>query len=401
MHQYITAKFSKKYRLMSEYLVLLLFVLTVVYSFFSYTQFYNEKFESFGLVTKFLYVLRYVSVIIFILNFLILKLERRQLYICIGFIAIDFILKKFTGKHVLFEICFLPLCLAQCVNRKKFCNVLLATLIVCFFLILFGHFLGYFTNEVFYRGDLIRETYGFCHPNTLGLVVLVISFVYVLKRDCFNFADAIILLSLSIFCYLFPRSITSAACILMLIVFSFISNYFMKMQLSIKSKNIIFFVSISFILTVIFFSYLFSLTGIGKETLINMPGSIWARFELGKIALERYDISFFGTPVEFFHPDSEKGITEYFVVDCLYIFMPLNYGLIVSLLFLAFFIYIIYKSIIAGEYKLLFIMLILVLYSVSEITVFDRIMIPIFAFIFCSSKNSTGRRKAEREESNL
>ena len=81
--------------------------------------------------------------------------------------------------------------------------------------------------------------------------------------------------------------------------------------------------------------------------------------------------------------------------------MPLNYGLIVSLLFFAFFIYIIYKSIIAGEYKLLFIMLILVLYSVSEITVFDRIMIPIFAFIFCSSKNSTGRRKAEREESNL
>ena len=117
-----------------------------------------------------------------------------------------------------------------------------------------------------------------------------------------------------------------------------------------------------------------------------MPGSIWARFELGYIAYERYGLSLFGTPIESVFPDPEKGITEYFTVDCAYFFILINYGVVTFASYIVFMLILFRKAVFTDNYKSVFILFLLVLYGVSETLIINSFLIPIFV---CSVGGAT------------
>ena len=143
--------------------------------------------------------------------------------------------------------------------------------------------------------------------------------------------------------------------------------------------------------------YYVSYTETGKDFLLKMPGAIWARFEFGMMAYERYGISFWGTPIEETIPDATRNITEFFIVDCSYFFIPINFGIVTYLLYIAAIIFILYKTIFNGEYRYLAVLILFLFYGISENLLTTLLIMPVYAFIFCargfSEKNMQTRMK--------
>lgn len=334
------------------------------------------------------YYLRYLCIFLFVFYYVINnKASKNQIYIFITFIVLDFLLKKFANTHLLFELFFIPFCLAQFVRREVLFKFLFYTALIALFTVFLLYYLDILHPELFFRGDKLRYTFGFSHPNPLGFNVYFVALLFILSNKLNSNISICILIVLGIFNYLIPRSVTSASVIFIFALSLILLKSDSFQKLLDRNKKRLYFVVFFFLFATVFLSYLIAFTGIGKHYLLNMPGSIWARFELGKIAFERYGLSLFGTTIVEIFPDPVKNITEYFVVDCAYFYLPINYGIIFCLLFFILIIFIIKKSIDQKDYKILFVMLIMILYGVSELLILMPIMMPVYAYIFCKSND--------------
>lgn len=332
------------------------------------------------------YYLRYFCIFLFIYYYFVYKASTNKLYIFITFIIIDFVFKKLVNTHLFFELFFIPFCLAQFVRRELLFKTLFVTALVSFLVVVLLYNLEILQPELFYRDDKIRYTLGFSHPNPLGFNIFFVALLYFLSKEKHGNLTICFLFILCIFNYIIPRSVTSASLIFIFALSLLLLKSFRLQNLLECHKKQVYYCVLFFLLVVIFVSYLIAFTGIGKEYLLKMPGSIFARFELGKIAFERYGLSLFGTPIIEIFPDPAKSVTEYFVVDCAYFYLPINYGIIFSILFFILFIYILKKSIYQKEFKFLFVMVIMILYGVSELIILMPVMMPIYAYVFCKSE---------------
>lgn len=334
------------------------------------------------------YFLRYVCLVLFLFYFFITKGNKKQFYTFVAFIILDWLLKKLANTHVLFELLFIPLCLAQFVNRTRLFKILFYLELITLIIVVTLHFADLIPAETFFRDDKIRYTLGFCHPNSLGFYILYLTILYTLYKDSFNYPFIAVVIALFFFCYFVPRSMTSAF-LLLLIAAGIFCIYFVKRTrifLDRISSKIFYIVAIAFLI-MLFLIYFVSATGFGKELLLKMPGAIWARFELGMIGYHKYGLSLFGTPVEMIFPDPSKNIYEFFVVDCSYFFMPLNYGIVIYTFFILFILLTIYLTAKQKDYKYLMILLLVLLYGISEQLPVLPIIVPIYAYIYCKKNN--------------
>lgn len=365
-----------------DYPIISLIVLLYSVYFFCATNLFNEHDLLAFVSSRIQRYARYIAVLLFFIYFFIYKAEKKFLYYFVCFFLFYLVVKKYTSSHLLFNLFFIPLFLSQFVNKQRLCKVLLIESLICFSIISIGHYFDYFQTESYSRLGLIRYTFGFVHPNTLGFIVLVFSFLYVQRLDTINIKDIAVIIFLIVFLYYIPRSVTPAFLLVLLSCFLiFLYLFETKIYSYFKNrrrKEILFFSVVFVYFSILFFTYFVSFTGFGKEFFLHMPGSIWARFELGYIAYERYGLSLFGTPIDSVFPDLEKGITEYFTVDCAYFFIPINYGVVTFASYIVFMLILFRQAIFTDNYKSVFILFLLILYGVSETLIIHSFLTPIF-----------------------
>ena len=388
MKEITTEKMKSFFVKISDYPIISLFVLLYLVYFFGATNFFNEHDLLAFVASRIQRYARYIALLLFFIYFLVYKAEKKYLYYFVCFFLFYLVVKKYTSSHLLFNLIFIPLFLSQFVNKQRLCKALLIESLICFSIISIGHYFGYFQTEPYSRFGLIRYTFGFVHPNTLGFIVLVFSFLYVQRLNTVNIKDIAVIIFLIVFLYYIPRSMTPAFLLVLLSCF-LIFLYFFETKIYAYFKNrrrkeILFYSVVFMYFSILFFTYFVSFTGFGKDFFLHLPGSIWARFELGYIAYERYGLSLFGTPIESIFPDPEKGITEYFTVDCAYFFVPINYGVVTFASYIVFMLFMFRKAVLASNYKSIFILLLISLYGISETVIIHLIMVPLFVCALCS-----------------
>lgn len=388
MKEITTEKMKSFFVKISDYPIISLFVLLYLVYFFGATNFFNEHDLLAFVASRIQRYARYIAVLLFFIYYFIYKVDKKYLYYFVCFFLFYLVVKKYTSSHLLFNLFFIPLFLSQFVNKQRLCKVLIIESLICFSIISIGHYFGYFQTESYSRLGSIRYTFGFVHPNTLGLIVLVFSFLYVQIKNTVNIKEVAVIIFLIAFLYYIPRSMTPAFLLVLLLCFlvifslfkSKINEYFNNR----RRKKILFYSVLLIYFAILFFTYFVSFTGFGKEFFLHMPGAIWARFEFGYIAYERYGLSLFGTPIESIFPDPEKGITEYFTVDCAYFFIPINYGVVTFASYIVFMLFMFRKAVLASNYKSIFILLLISLYGISETVIIHLIMVPLFVCALCS-----------------
>ena len=382
---------------LKDYPIICVFAAIFIICFFRQTTLFSQYEIVPILSAKVLSILRYFCIFLFLVYFCLYKVERKYLYFFIVFIISDYVLKKLSNTHILFELFFLPLCLSKFVRRDKLFKVLFFASFIAFVSVILMNYVGILQSADFFRDCKTRFALGFVHPNSLGLLLIYTAFLYSLSTEKYSPIFIVTLVFIAIFNWFIPRSVTSAL-IILFYAFSLVILYFFKIDIFFnKNKKLLFYIIVSSLIFMILLIYYVSYTETGKEFLLKMPGAIWARFEFGMMAYERYGISFWGTPIEETIPDATRNITEFFIVDCSYFFIPINYGIVTYLLYIAAIIFILYKTIFNGEYRYLAVLILFLFYGISENLLTTLLIMPVYAFIFCargfSEKNMQTRMK--------
>ena len=326
--------------------------------------------------------------------------DKLNLVLCVLFLVASYLLNKYTKTQLVYDLFFLPLFLCQFLDKTKFYKFVLTSFCLLFVIVLLLYFSNYIhdTDNFFRQGGIRRYSLGYIHPNALGFYVVLFCFFYLMLKTTFKFYDYLVFCVLAYFCYKVPNSITSASLITILMAFVFVSSFFLRKKMSRKINFVILFICLLLVATVLFFTYYITFTESFKNYLQSLPGSIWARFELSKKGYEIFGFSLLGKYDEFC--EMIVGIVQqhgpkavWLILDCTYFFLPIIHGLIVFLIFLLMLIWSLVRGVLDQKYLYALIIIAIVIYGVSETTIFSPVMMPLFAYTFFSTFKNDDKSK--------
>lgn len=222
------------------------------------------------------------------------------------------------------------------------------------------------------RGEILRNSWGFRHPNTLGLILIIIfleiTYLYGKER---NALKIILSIMFAAFIYLVPNSRAPLYVIIFYLVISLLKNKVNENFLNkiIFRKNLLFiiFSSISIIMV---FSYTTS------PVIVNIDNEIMSnRIFYQKLAFDSTGLSLLG-----------ENIPENTILDNSYIYVLLGYGVLIY-----YFYYSIYKKLFNSvmddkQMELLIIIVSILLYGVFENSLTNIICNLFVLYPFCTKE---------------
>lgn len=366
----------------------------------NFTAIYNFYPSSYFLLIKISRVLCFCFVLFYIYKWNDILKNKCNLLFCFIFLLVSYFFNKYTKTQLVFDLFFIPLFLCQFLNREKFYKYILLSFCLFIIFLMCLYFSGFILDsEVFVRQNGIkRYSFGFAHPNSLGFYIVLFCLLYALLKTTYKLYDYLIFIALAFFCYKVPNSITSSTSISLLVFFIFLSNCFLRKKTSTKINLVILFISLLLVASVLFFTYYITFTETFKTYLQSLPGSIWARFELSKKGYEIFGFSLLGKYDEFramivdiIQHHGRKAV--WLILDCTYFFLPIIHGLIVYVIFLLMLIWSLVRGILAQKYLYALIIIGIVIYGVSETTIFSPVMMPLFAYTFFSTFKNNDKSK--------
>lgn len=226
-------------------------------------------------------------------------------------------------------------------DYKKTINAFFYSLVFSVLAIVCLDAIGLLPRYYTYRSDGMRRyTLGFNHPNNLAFLVVILVFLFVLKNGRkYGIFDHILTVCAAVFCYKVPNSLTSAMILLLfelIIIVQQLYQYLFKSEIinsNLMRKTII------ILLPVCILVVYYIIFNLSQSFLLDVNGTIMSRINQSKIALNQYGFSIWGQEVNLvsqtaIYFGTVSSDTRFFAIDCLYVFLPVKYGIIPSLYFL-------------------------------------------------------------------
>lgn len=311
-------------------------------------------------------LIRVIWILIYLFKIILFRVEKRELICFFLFISFSYISKRINQSYFLYDCFFVPMFLASFVDIKKIIYLFFSIFIIGTLSIIILDFLGFFPKLVSFRGSDIRYNLGFCHPNSLGLMIMVIAMTYVIAIKKLKIFSTIFLLLLSLFCYKIPNSFSSTFSILLLTVCTFLSTNRQVISFFEKIKKVHFVVIFLFILFLLII-YLVGYYANNINFKLLFTGEIGARFILGYKGFIDVGLSLFGKTVNVDYP-----------IDSVYYFLPIYWGILPTIMYFGLYLFFVINAFSKKDYKLFLIQCIVLLYGISEAIIVS----PIFMFIY-------------------
>ena len=211
-----------------------------------------------------------------------------------------------------------------------------------------------------------RHFLGFSWVTTSSILFLFILFEYIyLKKGKINTFEYIIGMGFAYWLYkMSDARMTFMVSVLVLTWFWFIIIFVEKIKLAERLKSI--FAITPFIISIvaITFQYIYSPD---NTVLYKLNDILTGRLKWGRQGIDEYGLSLFGTKIEWvgYDADWESGM-KYNYVDSSYLQIALEYGLIVLVIILILYAILIYSSIRNKHTYLCWIVLIVLVFCVTE-----------------------------------
>lgn len=209
-------------------------------------------------------------------------------------------------------------------------------------------------------GGRLRDSFGWAHPNEMGLFFLMISIVWLYFRHRnWNWKDTVGMLLLVGFLDYFPNSRTSEICILGIIFLEGIIFILNKKRIAIQGRVRIwtFCAVIALVAGCAIILSLIIVIDSGSAWLSIFPDTVSSRLIL---AHNFWKVEGFSVLGQIF--DYEK----YIYLDIMYAYLSLNLGMVVLGLFFALNIISIWEAFKRNDEKMLLILFVLLIYSLLE-----------------------------------
>lgn len=199
----------------------------------------------------------------------------------------------------------------------------------------------------YYRNGLlgVRYTFGFMWPNSTGLILFLIMASYCwLKKDKMKWGDFLFFFSLIIVCYVFPNSQGATIVMLIFTALIFLFQYILwDEQMKKRGLKVLFYGAIacgvcSIILGTIDVSRF--------PVLSHIDAAMSYRFTDVYRTYEKYGFSLLGQNVnweELNNYAQVQGEERNYFMDCSWMYLPVHYGIIFSLIFVFVYFFAMYK----------------------------------------------------------
>ena len=267
---------------------------------------------------------------------------------------------------------------------------------ICVPLVMLMYFLGLIENYTMYRGDGLRHSLGFSHPNQLGLRIFqwTACCIYLARKRCLKLLEIMVYFACVFFVYLVPNSQSAVLCLSLLV------SGALFLQLSDRHRRVqrlFALFSVGGAAAANFISVVLSCIQLSKcPLLVRIDRLLSFRFSEGHKILEKYGIKWLGQ-MAYVSKEERKlaGITEQLFLDNSYMTLLIRYGIVVYLLFTVCFLLLLWKLYRLERYRLILILSVYAVYGIMENNVYMithnifLITMGIFLYRQCDSQPET------------
>ena len=352
----------------------------------TFSSVYN--FSYFSSVTK---ILRYFIFSIGLFGCFLYE-SKLKTVLCTVFFIVSYITHKFSGSYFLFDLFFIPIFLSKIVDFNTIVKIFFYVIVIAVITTVFLDIYEVLPQKSFgTRGKFVRYNLGFVHPNSLGLMLMLLGMLFVLKVKKLTFDHLLVLVLLGIICVVVPNSYTSAYVLFMLAFVLCLIIRFQNCNLTIATQRILFVTLIVIFISIIVSVYFLSFSDYFKDYLHKLPETLHFRFRFGAEAYIKYGLSIFGQPYS--PKDTYPG---YFIVDSTLFYLPVFIGIVPSIIYMLLVSRAVWMSVKYNNFVLLVVQFLIFIYSISEYIV----IYPLFMFAYfnsCPSRMVTSETVGNRE----
>ena len=386
MALFITLKKNSTALSIATYIAITVFLSLYAIERTTFSSVYN--FSYFSSVTK---ILRYFIFSIALFGCFLYESKLKTVS-CIAYFILSCITHKFSGSYFLFDLFFIPIFLSKIVDFNTIVKIFFYVIVFAVITAVILDIYEVLPQKSFgTRGKFVRYNLGFAHPNSLGLMLMLLGMLFVLKVKKLTFDHLLVLVLLGIICVVVPNSYTSAYVLFMLAFVLCLIIRFQNCNLTIATQRILFVTLIVIFISIIVSVYFLSFSDYFKDYLHKLPETLHSRFRFGAEAYIKYGLSIFGQPYS--PKDTYPG---YFIVDSTLFYLPVFIGIVPSIIYMLLVSRAVWLSIKCNNFVLLVVQFLIFIYSISEYIV----IYPLFMFASfnsCPSRMVTSETVGNRE----
>ena len=386
MALFITLKKNSTALSIATYIAITVFLSLYAIERTTFSSVYN--FSYFSSVTK---ILRYFIFSIGLFGCFLYESKLKTVS-CIAYFILSCITHKFSGSYFLFDLFFIPIFLSKIVDFNTIVKIFFYVIVIAVITTVFLDIYEVLPQKSFgTRGKFVRYNLGFAHPNSLGLMLMLLGMLFVLKVKKLTFDHLLVPILLGIICIVVPNSYTSAYVLFLLAFVLCLIIRFQYCNLTIATQRILFVTLIVIFISIIVSVYFLSFSDYFKDYLHKLPETLHCRFRFGAEAYIKYGLSIFGQPYS--PKDTYPG---YFIVDSTLFYLPVFIGIVPSIIYMLLVSRAVWLSIKCNNFVLLVVQFLIFIYSISEYIV----IYPLFMFAYfnsCPSRMVTSETVGNRE----
>lgn len=334
--------------------------------------------------TKLKKVADFVLILLFVCCWREIGLNPKKIFI---FFSLVFFVAACKKTWLVFDLLFIPLLFSDYISERKVYKTVLYTILAGVFLIFVFRYFSFFQTRNIYRNGVLRYSLGFSHPNALGFMVIICSFLFsLLYYKKHLYITLLILTALVLFVYYIPNSVSSTL-IIILLIFAIIFSRFIENKLNSQRAKLIFSLTLMFIFIEIvgIFYVVLQKAGIGY-----LSGEVFrtfsARIELANQAINEYGISWLGQSVR-------SSLNQYhFVIDSAIFYLPIVVGLIPTGFFMWAYISALKKALDKKSILLYCALFLMFIYALSENYIITS-HLSLFLFVLPFKENNSDEEK--------
>ena len=325
---------------------------------------------------------RYFSYAVGMVNIFLDNFERKiflGLLVMIG-VSVLCILSNSNMTMVLYMVFFVS---AYDLDAERFLKVTVAVQGFLLAFVVLGSQIGLLEDYIFTPESRLRHGLGFSWTTTSAILFLFIVFEYMaVRKEKIKYMELIVLEFLGFILYELTNSrMAFALCSVFIVViaaaklFQFrfpISNFFRKLFVLVPGALCVLALAI----------HAFYNPGSALWTKLN--DFLSGRLKLGKTGIADYGISLFGTPITWVGYSARQPVVDnYNYVDCSYLRILLEYGIIFLVIVVAIFSIIIYKSVKSRNYFLVWSVAFVLILSITEPRLMNLSFNPFSILVVC------------------
>ena len=318
------------------------------------------------------------------LLFWIVKRNYLNIVLSIVFLLITYKVRQSVGEPYPYN--YVLICMAIANLRVRTCLVCTLSLISILVAYAFFANLTEISKDTLigFRNDGFRYSFGLGHPNAAGSTLLFLSVcLWTLFKSRISHI-AFLVINAFLFCFLvkYVDSRTAEICLSIASVFIILTLIYasvkQRLLLAGKEGGIVKLNKVLFIALVLVFPFLaiavFTLSYLfdwQNEFLAKLNILLSSRLSLSSSAINHFGLSLFGSNVISTDIDPTGGdattTTGYYVIDSLYIYIAVKWGLLTLLLYVISNFLVVSKSLLNGNYRIAVALAVLSFHAVNEV----------------------------------